>query len=105
MLNLNPEHQLKVPTVRRPAYTLYLEQANRDLTFIHCDIHGKWTSKVKKALQNDWTLLKFLHGGPLFALHDPEDHKHAKFLRLFGLRKVEQFVSRTDGRTHHIYMT
>lgn len=91
--------------VRREAYTLLLEQARPELTFIHCDVYGKWSKATKLQLSQDWQTLKSLHGGPLYALHDLEDHKHLKFLQLFGFHKVTEFVSAADGRPYHIFST
>lgn len=95
--------QLKVPVIRRPEYTLSLEQANRRDCFIHCDIHVRWTPKVKEALGRDFAILKDLHGGPFLALHEPGDAKHLKFLRLYGFRRL--FTRLVDGRLHEIHTT
>ena len=96
MLVPDPDHQLKVPVVRRSVYTLYLEQATPAHTFIHCDVHGRWSPRIKRELARDWDALKQLHGGPLYALHEPGDRKHAKFLNMFGFRWAASF---TDS--HH----
>lgn len=99
-----PDHQLKVPVVRRQEYTLYLEQATRAHTFIHCDIHSRWSAAVKAQLAQDFAILLSLHGGPLHALHDPQDRKHHKFLRMFGFKWAAQFTDRRHCRTD-IYVT
>ncbi|WP_375292307.1 hypothetical protein [Sphingomonas melonis] len=99
-----PDHQLKVPVVCRPVYTLYLEQATPAHTFIHCDIHGRWSPRIKRELIADWIALKNLHGGPLYALHAPADRKHLKFLHLFGFRRVSSFIDRT-GHAKEIFST
>lgn len=99
-----PEHQLKVPVVRRKMYTLYLEQATPSHTFIHCDIHGRWAPWVKRALEADWNTLHGLHGGPLYALHNPNDIKHAKFITMFGFKKAASFKD-SAGRSMEIYIT
>jgi hypothetical protein len=91
------DHQFKVPVVRRSEYTLFLEQATRHHTFIHCDVRVPWTRGVKQQLAADWAVLKGLHGGPLFALHDPVDRKHHTFLKLFGFRKVASYQDRRHG--------
>lgn len=93
-----PDHQFKVPVVRRRAYTLYLEQATRQHTFIHCDIHGRWSSRTKRDLADDFATLKGLHGGPIYALHDPSDHKHHKFLAMFGFKWAASFNDRRHRR-------
>lgn len=99
------EAQLKVPVVRRLYYTIFLEQATPYSTFAHCTVHVPWSRKVKQALEEDWARLRSLHGGPFFALHDPEDIKHDKFVKMFGFRQVSQFISPSDGRLYHIMKT
>src|SRR3546814_9314640 len=59
------DHQFKVPVIRRSEYTVYLEQATRHHTFIHCVIHVRWTPKVFRALTADFAVLRGLHGGPI----------------------------------------
>ena len=94
MILPEPDHQLKVPVV----------QATPHHTFIHCDIHGRWSSKTKRALAADWATLKSLHGGPFYALHDPSDPKHMKFLHLFGFRRATSFIDST-GHVKEIHQT
>lgn len=93
-----PDHQLKVPVVRRPGYTLYLEQAAPAHTFIHCDVHGRWSPRAKRELIADWSTLLRLHGGPIYALHEPGDRKHSKFLAMFGFRWAASFTDRHHRR-------
>lgn len=99
-----PNHQFKVPVVRRPVYTLYLEQATEHHTFIHCDVHGRWSPRIKRELTADWATLLQLHGGPLYAIHAPGDRKHAKFLTMFGFRWTASFTDR-DHRRMEIHRT
>lgn len=99
-----PDHQFKVPVVRRSEYTLFLEQATTRHAFIHCDIHVRWSPAVKAQLAEDFAALKALHGGPFLALHDPCDRKHHKFLRLFGFTWAASFLDRLGRRTE-IYAT
>lgn len=91
-----PDPQPKVPVVRRPEYTLYLEQATRDETFIHCDVYT-WSSRVCRQLMADWNALLALHGGPIRALHTPGDRKHLKFITLFGFKHVVSYQTQ-DGQ-------
>lgn len=97
------EHQLKVPVVRRPEFTLWLEQATPRHTFIHCTIHVRWSPTVKRELGEAFADLLGLHGGPFFAVHDPHDTKHEKFLKMYGFAFVSTFAS-SDGE-RHIYGT
>jgi hypothetical protein len=102
-LPANPNHQLKVPVVRRPEYVLYLEQADHDLTFAHCDVYT-WSPSVCRKLLADWETLKGLHGGPIRALHTPGDRKHLKFLTLLGFTRV--ILYRDDaGRLREVFST
>ena len=93
-----PDHQFKVPVVRRRNYTLFLEQATRHHTFIHCDIHGRWTPRIKRDLADDFAAIKALHGGPLYALHEPSDTKHHKFLAMYGFKWAASFSDRRHRR-------
>jgi hypothetical protein len=88
-------HLLKVPVARRWCYTISLEQIAGYGTFVHCDIHTKWTKLVKEMVKSGWHLVKTAHGGPLYAEHDPEDTKHTKFLKMFGF---EMHTTTTDGK-------
>lgn len=103
-MNLQADHQLKVPVVRRHEYIIYLEQANPSLTFVHCRVK-RWTKETKARLLADWKTLQELHGGPIYALHPPEDEKHRKFLRIVGMRYVTKYIDRVSGLLTHIYST
>lgn len=103
-MDLAAEHQLKVPVVRRPAFTIFLEQATPRHTFIHCTVHARWSPAVKAELGAAFDALKDLHGGPFYAVHDPRDTKHEKFLTMFGFTYVSRFRDR-GGRVRHIYGT
>lgn len=93
----------KVPVIVRPgAYTVYFERTS-GLTFIHCDIHGRWTKDTKTRLSADWKALRDIHeGSPIYALHTPNDTKHEKFLLMMGFRYAASFTG-TDGSPHDIY--
>jgi hypothetical protein len=80
-VDAHPER--KVPVIVRPAYTVSLERTS-GLTFVHCDIHARWTPTIKAALREDWRRFLELHEAPILALHTPGDRKHAKFLSIFG---------------------
>lgn len=99
-----PDHQFKVPVVQRPEYTLYLERATRNHSFIHCDIHVRWSPQVKQRLLNDWKTLKDLHGHPIYALHTPGDVKHLKFLRMFGFKFLRNYP-KSWALPEEIYVT
>ena len=65
-------------------YTVSLEEC-RGHTFVHCDIHTKWSPTVKRSLTKDFCSLRDRMGNTaLYTLSDTRDHKHHKFLGLFG---------------------
>ena len=69
---------------RRGLYTVTLEQAH-GLTFIHCDIHTLWSASIKRRLQSDFgQLLALSDDQTFYTLSCMDDHKHHKFLSLFG---------------------
>ncbi len=41
--------------------------------------------------------------GDLYAIHEIEDAKHAKFLKLFGFQFLEDFVG-ADGKARQTYV-
>jgi hypothetical protein len=75
-----------VPVVRRPDYTIGLEQ-NSGNTWVHARIH-RWSTRIARAYRRDADALFELHGGPVFATtHDPhggDQRKFEKFCRMFG---------------------
>ena len=100
-----PDPQPRVPVVQRPDYTISLEQATPNHSFGHILIHGVWSKTIKRQLQDDWIALKALHTEPIYALHSPHDHKHEKFLSMFGLRFILEYVDASTGKLTHIYST
>ena len=69
---------------RNGLYTVTLEQAH-GLTFIHCDIHTRWAASIKRKLQSDFSqLLKLSDNQTFYTLSASDDHKHHKFLSIFG---------------------
>jgi hypothetical protein len=79
------EHFLKVPVVQREDFEILLEQ-HVSGTFVHCNVKN-YNATVKREIQRCWKILTELHGGPIYALHDLPDHKHRKFLCLFGFKR------------------
>jgi hypothetical protein len=73
----------KVPVIVRKDYTVSLERTS-GMTFVHCDITGRWSKTVQKSLDQNWQALLHLHTDTIYALHTPGDRKHEKFLHLFG---------------------
>lgn len=89
---------MKTPVVACDDYTLYLEDYN-GFWFIHCDCR-RWTNEVRKRMLDD--LVK-LQKDDLYAIHEIEDRKHEKFLKLFGFQFLEDFVG-ADGKARQTYV-
>jgi hypothetical protein len=102
-MNLTDDHQVLVPVIRRSEYTLSLEQANADTTFVHCTTHVPWTGRVRKQLTGDVTTLLTLHGGPLHAIIRPDDLKLQRFARIMNAEHVATLTDLTTGQTDLIY--
>jgi hypothetical protein len=98
-VNLTSDHALIVPVVRRPEYTIGLEQPNPDCTFAHCSIHVPWTGRVRRQITDDWTELKSAStAGRLYALIPPHDTKLQKWAELFGFQRELVLTDLTTGR-------
>lgn len=93
---------MKVPVIQNKQFVLYLEDYNGSL-FIHCDIFVKWSKEVKQNLKSWFNKLTSVHGKELYALHDPEDKKHEKFLRMFDFSYLHSTTG-TDGNKYDIYI-
>ena len=93
----------RVPVIHRTGlYTVTLESAWHH-TFIHCDIHTKWTRLVKRKLQQDFSnLIELSDVQEFYTLSATDDHKHHKFLALFGFT-LEDEVPCDEGRIRHLY--
>ncbi len=92
------EDCVKTPVVVNDDYTLYLEEYN-GFWFIHCDCQ-RWTNTVRKRMLRD---LVDLQQDDLYAIHEIEDRKHEKFLKLFGFKFLEDFVG-ADGKARQTYV-
>jgi hypothetical protein len=84
-LKAAPAELGKEVQVKTSDFTLYTE-AFRGLTFIHCDVHVPWSLCVKRALGEAFEALRARLQTDLYALHEPLDHKHKKFLSLYGFK-------------------
>lgn len=74
---------------RTGKYTVSLEQC-RGLTYIHCDIYTKWSAALKRRLHTDFSnLLELSDTQEFYTLSAHDDHKHHKFLGLFGFTHME----------------
>lgn len=81
------EHHFKVPVYRGKDFVVKFEE-HLSGTFIHCDVFT-YSRSVKAKMLRVWRLLRALHGGPIYALHDSKDRKHEKFLMLFGFERLQ----------------
>lgn len=80
---------MKLPVIERTEYTVFYEPVEFKgtiLTFVHCDIHTKWSKSVKERLKRDFEVLTELRETSLLAVHTVGDHKHLKFISLFGFK-------------------
>ena len=79
---------LKVPVVdRAKQYTIYYEGLQTPIglmTFVHCDIHTKWTKDIKRQLKADFGWLIEARQQPLHCLR--HNKKQEKFIRMFGFQ-------------------
>lgn len=91
---------MKTPVVYSKNYVVYFEYYMGQ-TIIHCDC-SKWNKQVKLELQRDVDTLMSLHKKPLLALHDIEDSKHRKFLKLMKF-EYHSDVACSDGKTRQIF--
>lgn len=96
-------HEPKVPVIRRPEYTVSLEQINPETSIVHCDLHVPWTGSVRKKLSADVDTFMGLHGGPLHTGISPSNTKLQHFARLMGARHTATYTEITSGRTLLIF--
>lgn len=89
---------MKTPVAERDEYTLYLESYN-GFKFIHCDCN-KWTKTVKRKMYED---LIAVQTEDFYAIHEIDDAKHEKFLKLFGFEFLEDFVG-ADNKARQTYV-
>ena len=79
---------IKVPTVNRENYTMYLE-LHAGMLWFHTDVR-KWTASVKTKYLEDLNLLQYLVGIPIVALID--NSKLAKFAKTIGFEPFNKVV-------------
>jgi hypothetical protein len=92
---------MKVPVLVRKEYTVYFEEYG-GFTWGHCDMH-QWSPRIAKRLKGEWDVLRASHGGPIFAIHEIGDIKHAKWCRMFGFHYANTFTG-DDGVKRDLYM-
>lgn len=77
-----PDCPLLVPVCLRRDYRIRYEHAAGHI-FVHVEV-GRWTSQVRRAFLRDVSILHELLGQPVYALSDPGDSHHHKFLASCG---------------------
>ena len=94
------EQEGKVPVISTDRYTLYLEQFD-GFTFIHCDVY-KWNKSTKKELHKalDYIVKTY---GTVCALHDIDDNKHRKFLKMYKF-KFYHNIDCLDGECRQVWI-
>ena len=94
--------QDKLPVIDREDYTIFKETFGPFL-FIHCDVHGRWSKSLKKALLADFNQYAEQTGQSLFASHySDQGPKHIKFLEMFGFEFVA-LTTDASGRNCSLY--
>lgn len=91
---------VKVPVCIREDYIFYLEVFD-NLLWFHIDIK-RWSAKVKKNCQKDFSVIDDLIGKPIFALIREDDIKLARFAKSFGWSEKCQ-IDLLDGSKAFIY--
>ena len=99
---------MRVPVIERDDYTIWFqpyEDADGEvITFIHCEIHNRWTKQVKLAVAADYAQLRDMTRQAFYTLSEPTDTKHHKFLTIFGF-KHHKDVQLGDGSVKHIFIS
>lgn len=92
---------MKIQTIKTDNYVVYLED-DHGFTFIHCDC-DRWSKNVKNELLSDLNVLFDALKREVYAIHEIDDVKHRKFLRICGFDYFKDFVG-TDGKLRQIFV-
>jgi len=90
----------KVPVIECKEFTLYFEEVNSNI-FLHCDVHVRWTKKVKFKLVDGLNILKQYFN--LLVCLDLENKKLGKFIDLLGFKYLKSIIG-TDNKDYDIYV-
>lgn len=93
--------QRKVPVIEKQNFVIYLED-DQGFLFIHCDCDG-WSKDVKNELLIDLKALMEVVNKEIYAIHEIDDVKHRKFLKICGFDYFKDFVG-TDGKLRQIFV-
>ena len=94
------ENGLKVPVIKCKEFTLYFEEVSSNI-FLHCDVHVRWTKKVKFKLVDGLNILKQYFN--LLVCLDLENKKLGKFIDLLGFKYLKSIIG-TDNKDYDIYV-
>ena len=92
---------MKTPVIYSNDYTIYFEYSF-NMTFIHCDCN-RWSKTVKHQLKADVDYLVEIHRKPIFAIHELNDNKHLKFIKMMDFKYHSDFVG-ADGKTRQLFV-
>lgn len=91
---------MKVPTVVRDNYVMYLEFFDGVLWF-HTDVKN-WSATIKTKFLEDLNLLQYLTSVPVFALIEEDNKKLQKFATLIDFKQIQPYVGQ-DNKMYYIY--
>ena len=92
---------MKIPVIYNKDYTVYFENDYK-FTFIHCDCI-RWTKSVKQDLLSDLKKLFEIHRSEVYAIHEIDDEKHKKFLKIVGFKYLKDFIG-SDTKLRQIFV-
>lgn len=92
---------MKTPVIVSKDYTVYLEDYHGN-SIIHCDC-GSWSKTVKNNLIADLDKLLEIHRKPVYAIHEIEDSKHLKFIKMMGFAWNNNFHG-SDGKLRQLFV-
>lgn len=92
---------MKTPVITSDDYVVYLENY-QGMSIIHCDCY-RWSKQIKQALQKDFNCLFNIHRKPIYAIHEMNDEKHLKFLKLFGFIFNNNFIG-SDNKQRQLFV-
>ena len=90
----------KVPVVKCPEYTMYLEQYQK-YNWFHTDVN-KWTADIKKQYLDNLNKLQSELSPFIAALIREDNTKLEKFAKSIGF-EYETTIKGLDNMNHHIY--
>ena len=91
---------MRVPVIQSHNFDVFYEYHD-GLTWIHCNVF-RYNKSVKKELEMGMRLLMALRDTPLMCLHELDDIKHKKFIKMLGF-KYQQTNLCHDGTIRDIY--